>query len=372
MAKKYLDSEGLKTYTKEIKTYIEGKVNGIDTSLYKVVSALPTQISQIEANKIYLLASTKQGAQNRYSEYVYTGSLSSGASYNTTNWEKLGEYDGNMEKEVLPFDAMATASITVQAGSVSASNISKIVYSTSNNTFVCLAKDDNKYYGGWEDTSNRPLRAWYGDTAANSLKGVVPVKGKVYTCGNAAYVYNGTTLMQLGKEYSNATPTAAGLMSAADKKALDLVKSDMATMKSNMTDVSAKVDQVSEAMEATQAEIEDINDTLGSGSLYDVAYFDEFIVTTPTVSNSSAASPDAICYSSGLKTFVARKGSTYYSNWSGADRFGKGEINGKTPKKDTAYIKQGELWKWNGTALQSMLATDPETISTSEISAMFK
>ncbi len=358
MAKKYLDSEGLKTYTKEIKTYIEGKINGIDTSLYKVVSALPTQISQIEANKIYLLASTKQGAQNRYSEYVYTGSLGSGASYNTTNWEKLGEYDGNVEKEVLPFDAMATASITVQTGSVAANNISKIVYSTSNNTFVCLAKDDNKYYGGWEDTSNRPLRAWYGDTAANSLKGVVPTKGKVYTCGNAAYVYNGTTLMQLGKEYSNATQSAAGLMSAADKKALDTAVSNIATVTSSLS--------------TAQADIEEINDTLESGSFYDVAYFDEFIATTPTVSNSSAASPDAICYSAGLKTFVAKKGSTYYSNWSGADRFGTGGNNGKTPKKDMAYIKQGELWKWNGTALQSMLATDPETISTSEISAMFK
>lgn len=357
MAKKYLDNEGLKTYTKELKTYIEGKINGIDTSLYKVVSALPTQISQIEANKIYLLASTKQDAQNRYSEYVYTGSLGSGASYNTNNWEKFGEYDGNVEKEVLPFDAMATASITVQTGSVAANNISKIVYSTSNNTFVCLAKDDNKYYGGWEDTSGRPLRAWYGDTATNSLKGVVPVKGKVYTCGNSAYVYNGTTLMQLGKEYSNATQSAAGLMSAADKKALDTAVSNIATVKSDLS--------------TAQANIDEINDTLGSGSFYDVAYFDEFAVMS-VVSNSSAASPDAICYSVANKTFVAKKGTTYYSNWDGADRFGTGSNHGRIPKKGMAYIKQGDLWKWNGTELQSILATDPETISTSEISAMFK
>lgn len=60
--------------------------NTIDTTLFQIVSALPT--TGINKNKIYLLLSKTTDNQNIYAEYLYTGDT---ASYDGTKWEKLGE-----------------------------------------------------------------------------------------------------------------------------------------------------------------------------------------------------------------------------------------------------------------------------------------
>lgn len=64
--------------------------NNIDTTLFQIVSALPT--SGINKNRIYILASENRdpNGKNIYAEYVYTGDTS--ATYDETKWEKLGEY----------------------------------------------------------------------------------------------------------------------------------------------------------------------------------------------------------------------------------------------------------------------------------------
>lgn len=64
--------------------------NNIDTTLFQIVSALPT--SGINKNHIYIVASTNKDPEgkNIYAEYIYTGNTS--AAYDETKWEKLGEY----------------------------------------------------------------------------------------------------------------------------------------------------------------------------------------------------------------------------------------------------------------------------------------
>ena len=64
--------------------------NNIDTTLFQIVSALPT--SGINKNRIYLVASANKdpNGKNIYSEYIYTGDTS--ATYDATKWEKIGEY----------------------------------------------------------------------------------------------------------------------------------------------------------------------------------------------------------------------------------------------------------------------------------------
>lgn len=64
--------------------------NNIDTTLFQIVSALPT--SGINKNRIYILATENRdpNGKNIYAEYVYTGDTS--ATYDETKWEKLGEY----------------------------------------------------------------------------------------------------------------------------------------------------------------------------------------------------------------------------------------------------------------------------------------
>lgn len=60
--------------------------NTIDTTLFQIVSALPT--TGINKNKIYLLLSKTSDDQNVYAEYLYTGDTS---NFDASKWEKLGE-----------------------------------------------------------------------------------------------------------------------------------------------------------------------------------------------------------------------------------------------------------------------------------------
>ena len=60
--------------------------NTIDTTLFQIVSALPT--TGINKNKIYLLLSERSENKNVYAEYLYTGDT---ANYDASKWEKLGE-----------------------------------------------------------------------------------------------------------------------------------------------------------------------------------------------------------------------------------------------------------------------------------------
>lgn len=64
--------------------------NQIDTTLFQIVSALPT--SGINKNRLYIVATTNKdpNGKNMYAEYIYTGDTS--ATYDATKWEKMGEY----------------------------------------------------------------------------------------------------------------------------------------------------------------------------------------------------------------------------------------------------------------------------------------
>ena len=69
--------------------------NNIDTTLFQIVSALPT--SGINKNRIYLVASANRdpNGKNIYAEYIYTGDTS--ATYDATKWEKIGEYSPTVD-----------------------------------------------------------------------------------------------------------------------------------------------------------------------------------------------------------------------------------------------------------------------------------
>lgn len=64
--------------------------NQIDTTLFQIVSALPT--SGINKNRLYIVATTNKdpNGKNMYAEYIYTGDTS--AAYDASKWEKMGEY----------------------------------------------------------------------------------------------------------------------------------------------------------------------------------------------------------------------------------------------------------------------------------------
>ena len=94
----------------------------LDLSLYKVVSALPTTISEIDVNKIYLLPSDETGEKNVYTEYVYIGSTSS--AYDESKWEILGEYTSNVD--LTPYIKFTDIATTSTAGAMSAADKTRL------------------------------------------------------------------------------------------------------------------------------------------------------------------------------------------------------------------------------------------------------
>ena len=68
------------------------QLGNLDTTLFEVVTELPSTIATIKKH-IYLKAAGTTGDKNNYAEYIYTGDLT--ATYDATKWEKLGEVAAN-------------------------------------------------------------------------------------------------------------------------------------------------------------------------------------------------------------------------------------------------------------------------------------
>lgn len=115
---KYLDKnsvlrllQGIKTQIDKSKTSVldtKGASNGIasldaggnvplsqlgnlDTTFFEVVTELPTDIRNIKKH-IYILNGNKDGDNNKYAEYIYTGDLTDAGNFDATKWEKLGDF----------------------------------------------------------------------------------------------------------------------------------------------------------------------------------------------------------------------------------------------------------------------------------------
>ena len=119
---KYLDRnsvlrllQGIKTQIDKSKTNVldtKGKANGIasldaggnvplsqlgnlDTTFFEIVTELPTDIRNIKKH-IYILKDSKDGENNKYAEYIYTGDLTDAGDLagdvDATKWEKLGDF----------------------------------------------------------------------------------------------------------------------------------------------------------------------------------------------------------------------------------------------------------------------------------------
>lgn len=119
---KYLDKnsvlrllQGIKTQIDKSKTSVldtKGAANGIasldaggnvplsqlgnlDTTFFEVVTELPTDIRNIKKH-IYILKGNKDGDNNKYAEYIYTGDLTDAGDLagdvDATKWEKLGDF----------------------------------------------------------------------------------------------------------------------------------------------------------------------------------------------------------------------------------------------------------------------------------------
>lgn len=245
---KYLDLNGLNTLWGRIKTE-DGKriestekaakngvatldANGfvplvqlgnIDTTFIEVVETLPT--TNIGKHLYLVVDSDASGVnQNKYAEYVYTGTLpiNSTNKYDASKWEKLGDFQANIDLKDYAKKSWAmkgigldtdTDSVTIRSMSITDTQLDTdtIKAATSEKAGVMAATDKKNLdrliadtypfsIGGISNTSGGTLEKgttktfdinwWYRNTDYNPIKSQVLSGGSL--TGNVT-VANGTT-----------------------------------------------------------------------------------------------------------------------------------------------------------------------------------
>lgn len=242
---KYLDKnsvmrllQGIKTQIDKSKTSVldtKGVANGIasldaggnvplsqlgnlDTTFFEIVTELPTDIRNIKKH-IYILKDSKDGENNKYAEYIYTGDLTDAGVVDVTKWEKLGDF-------VPTFDLQEYVKKK------------------------CAVVKLEFYDPSWDD-------AWNGDDDA-------PFKTAIrigFADGSHKYLDVPEAMAPIGASRSNSessderdkpfqTPGRAGFMSASDKGKLDKIELNALTASINAANTAA--DATNKAIKAAE------------------------------------------------------------------------------------------------------------------------
>lgn len=220
----FLDYDGLKTLVKTIDSKFVRK-DGIDTTFAEVVTSLPTDVTKIKKHLYLVKNASSTESQNAYSEYIYIGEIGSDKTYDSSKWEKLGEFKASIDLSGYATKAQAVGTIdkVVGANNVqltgtyvdgSPASFAKIEAASATAAGVMTTANFNKLQGIAEGANKTIVDSTLSSTSTN------PVQNKVINS-------NFTTInSELNKKATKtvATTSADGLMSAADKKAFDILK----------------------------------------------------------------------------------------------------------------------------------------------------
>lgn len=135
------------------------QLGNLDTTLFEVVTELPSTIATIK-KRIYLKAAGTTGDKNNYAEYIYTGDLT--ATYDATKWEKLGEVTASVslsgyytkaeidtKVDEINNRALISASIAVSTRSSDIFiNSSTVTDDTTDTLIPIVTTTDAEYVGG--------------------------------------------------------------------------------------------------------------------------------------------------------------------------------------------------------------------------------
>lgn len=246
----YLDAEGLALVLSGIRdkinaaaegiTNTKGKANGIasldaggnvplsqlgnlDTTFFEVVTELPTDIRNIKKH-IYILKGNKDGDNNKYVEYIYTGDLTDAGDLagdvDATKWEKLGDF-------VPTFDLQEYVK---KAGAVAK-----------------LKFYDPAWNNAWDGDDDQPsetaIRIGFADGSHQYL--VVPeVMAPINTSRS------NSELSDSEKSKPFIYPGRAGFMSAGDKGKLD--KIDLNALTASINTANTAADNTNKAIKAAE------------------------------------------------------------------------------------------------------------------------
>lgn len=247
---KYLDRnsvlrllQGIKTQIDKSKTNVldtKGKANGIasldaggnvplsqlgnlDTTFFEIVTELPTDIRNIKKH-IYILKDSKDGENNKYAEYIYTGDLTDAGDLagdvDATKWEKLGDF-------VPTFDLQE--------------------YVKKNGAVAKLEFYDPVLNDAWNGDNDQPsetaIRIEFADGSHQYL--VVP---KATAPINTSRSNSELSDSEKSKPFQ--TPGNAGFMSPSDKGKLDKIDVDALTASINAANTAA--DNTNKAIKAAE------------------------------------------------------------------------------------------------------------------------
>lgn len=245
----YLDAEGLALVLSGIRdkinaaaegiTNTKGKANGIasldaggnvplsqlgnlDTTFFEVVTELPTDIRNIKKH-IYILKGNKDGDNNKYAEYIYTGDLTDAGDLagdvDATKWEKLGDF-------VPTFDLQEYVK---KAGAVAK-----------------LKFYDPVWNDAWDGDDDQPsetaIRIGFADGSHQYL--VVP-KAQAPTNTSRS---NSESSDERDKPFIS--PGSAGFMSPSDKGKLD--KIDLNALTASINAANTAADNTNKAIQAAE------------------------------------------------------------------------------------------------------------------------
>lgn len=245
----YLDAEGLALVLSGIRDKInaaaegitnkKGKANGIasldaggnvplsqlgnlDTTFFEVVTELPTDIRNIKKH-IYILKGNKDGDNNKYAEYIYTGDLTDAGDLagdvDATKWEKLGDF-------VPTFDLQEYVK---KAGAVAKLEFYDPAW-------------DNAWNGDNDQPSETAIRIEFADGSHQYL--VVPEAMAPIGASRS----NSESSDERDKPFQ--TPGRAGFMSASDKGKLDDIDLNALTASINAANTAA--DNTNKAIKAAE------------------------------------------------------------------------------------------------------------------------
>ena len=267
----YLDAEGLALVLSGIRdkinaaakgiTNTKGKANGIasldaggnvplsqlgnlDTSFFEIVTELPTDIRNIKKH-IYILKDSKEGENNKYAEYIYTGDLTDSGDLagdvDASNWEKLGDF-------VPSFDLQEYVK---KAGAVAKLEFYDPVW-------------DNTWTGDDDQPSETAIRIEFADGSHKYL--VVPDAVAPTNTSRS-----NSELSDSEKSKPFISPGRAGFMSASDKAKLDKIDVDALTASINAANTAAdNTNKAIKAAETATAGAEKVNATLTEENVFEV------------------------------------------------------------------------------------------------------
>lgn len=246
----YLDAEGLALVLSGIRdkinaaaegiTNTKGKANGIasldaggnvplsqlgnlDTTFFEVVTELPTDIRNIKKH-IYILKGNKDGDNNKYAEYIYTGDLTDAGDLagdvDATKWEKLGDFVPTFDLQEYVKKNRAVAKLK-----------------------FCDPVWNDAWDGDYDQPSETAIRIEFADGSHQYL--IVP---KATAPTNTSRSNSELSDSEKSKPFQ--TPGSAGFMSPSDKGKLDDIDLNALTASINAANTAA--DNTNKAIKAAE------------------------------------------------------------------------------------------------------------------------